>query len=74
MVQHKCSSYCPPNCPFVIDYCNHPIHCDDYDCTNPKTCVQLIASDCVIYEGTSLQQYGVQNGATATQIITQLAQ
>lgn len=72
MVQHKCSSYCPPNCPFVIDYCNYPILCDDYDCTNPKTCTELIASDCVIYEGTALQQYGIQPGQNATEIIIQL--
>jgi hypothetical protein len=32
----------------------------------------MIPSDCVVYQGTLLQQYGVQNGATATEIITQL--
>lgn len=68
----KCPAYCPPTCQFTINYCDYPIYCDDYDCANPETCTVMIPSDCVVYEGTLLQQYGVQNGATATEIIQQL--
>lgn len=68
----KCPAYCPPTCEFTINYCDYPIYCDDYDCTNPEPCVIMIPSDCVVYQGTSLQQYGVENGATATEIIIQL--
>ena len=68
----KCPAYCPPTCQFTINYCDYPIYCEDYDCTNPETCTVMIPSDCVVYEGTLLQQYGVQNGTTATEIITQL--
>jgi hypothetical protein len=68
----KCPAYCPPTCRFTINYCDYPIYCEDYDCTNPETCTNYISSDCVVYEGTLLQQYGVENGATVTEIIQQL--
>jgi hypothetical protein len=69
----KCPAYCPPTCEFTINYCDYPIYCEEYDCTNPETCTTIISSDCVVYEGISLQQYGIENGATATEIIIQLA-
>jgi hypothetical protein len=70
----KCPAYCPPTCHFEINYCDYPIYCDDYDCNNPETCRALISSDCVVYYGTLLQQYGVQNGDTVTDIILQLTE
>jgi hypothetical protein len=63
---------CLNTCDFKIDYCNYPIFCDDYDCSNPETCVQMIPSDCVIYEGTLFEQYGLQSGVTVTEIIQRL--
>jgi len=70
----KCSTSCPPTCSFTIDYCNYPVFCDDYDCQNPETCTVSIPSDCVVYNGTVLQQYGVENGDTVTEIIIKLAE
>jgi hypothetical protein len=63
---------CLNTCNFKIDYCNYPILCDDYDCANPETCVQMIPSDCVTYEGTLFEQYGLQSGVTVTEIIQKL--
>lgn len=74
MLQHNCSKYCPPQCEFAINYCDFPVFCEDYDCTNPETCVQSIPSDCVVYNGTALEQYGIYSGTTVTQIIQTLAQ
>jgi hypothetical protein len=70
----KCPPYCPPTCHFEINYCDYPVYCDDYDCDYPETCRTLISSDCVVYYGTILQQYGVQNGDTVTNIILQLVE
>ena len=72
MYQNNCSKYCSPTCSFTINYCNYPVFCDDYDCTNPETCTQMIPSDCVIYEGTLFEPYGVESGATVTEIIQKL--
>lgn len=74
MYKNTCSKYCPPNCSFEVNYCDHPVFCEDYDCTNPETCVQVIPSDCVVYEGTLFEQYGVPSGATVTEIIQILVQ
>lgn len=74
MYKNSCSKECTPSCSFKINYCDYPVFCDDYDCENPETCVQVIPSDCVIYEGDSLEQYGIESGATVTDIIYRLAQ
>ena len=66
MYQNNCSKNCPPTCSFEINYCDYAVFCDDYDCTNPETCPQMIPSDCVIYEGTLFEQYGIQSGVTVT--------
>lgn len=74
MYQNNCSKYCPPTCSFEINYCDYPVFCDDYDCTNPETCTQMIPSDCVTYEGSLFEQYGIQSGVTVTELIQSLAQ
>lgn len=74
MLQSNCSIYCTPSCSFEINYCDYPVLCDDYDCTNPETCVQMIPSDCVTYDGDLFEQYGIPSGASVTEIIQTLAE
>jgi hypothetical protein len=73
MYKDSCSKYCPPSCSFEVNYCDHPVFCEEYDCTNPETCVELVASDCVQYTGDLFEQYGIQSGASVTEIIQTLA-
>lgn len=70
----KCSKFCPPSCSFTVNYCEYRVFCEDYDCTNPETCVQMIPSDCVIYEGNLLEPFGIAPGTSVTDIIIALAE
>lgn len=65
---------CIHTCNFSINYCNHPIFCDNYSCLNPETCVQMIPSDCVTYTGTLFEQYGLSSGVSVTEIIKRLVE
>lgn len=66
MQQHNCTIYCPPNCPFVPQYCIP-------ECEDGQNCVEILVSDCIMYEGTYLEQYGVEPGTSLTGVIIHLA-
>ena len=62
----KCPPYCPPACEFEQTYCLP-------ECEDSQNCDEYILSDCVAYEGTYLEQYGIEPGTSLTDVIIQLA-
>jgi len=67
MIKKKCTSDCPPECSFEPNYCTRV-------CNDAENCANQTYSDCVIYTGTGLQQYGIEPGATVTEVILMLAE
>ena len=66
MLRHNCTIYCPPKCPFSPEYCLP-------ECEDAINCEEILLSNCVIYEGTNLEQYGIEPGSNLTDVIIALA-
>ena len=63
----KCHPYCTTYCRFEPDYCP-PV-----DCPDGPICIEMIPSDAILFEGTTLECFGVTPGMSLTQVINVLA-
>ena len=68
-MQHTCTPYCPPSCPFEPTYADP---CPSSECSGEQTCVQILTSDQVLYMKSDLLNYNIQPGDSLTTIVDKL--